>query len=96
MANRREAQVIYHNLPGILAASHPASEVHEAALDENGQHLLMALEIDRAMREQAPAGWRGDDARERQVLNALFPILGRNRQATQAVFELIRNQPGYS
>jgi type I restriction enzyme R subunit len=29
------------------------------------------------------------------VLNALFPILSRNRQATLAVFEIIKNQPGY-
>ena len=26
------------------------------------------------MRERAPAGWKGDQAREAQVLNALFPI----------------------
>ncbi len=47
------------------------------------------------MREQAPAGWKGDQARETQVLNALFPLLDRNRQATQALFEIIKNQPGY-
>jgi type I restriction enzyme R subunit len=47
------------------------------------------------MREHAPAGWKGDDTREKQVLNALFPIMLRNRPATQAVFEIIRNQPGY-
>ncbi|AGA33514.1 Type I restriction-modification system, restriction subunit R [Thioalkalivibrio nitratireducens DSM 14787] len=95
LAGRREAQVIYNNLPGILAESRPVSEVRELSPDEERQPLKMALAIDRAMREEAPAGWRGDDARERQVLNALFPILGRNRQATQAVFELIRNQAGY-
>ena len=27
------------------------------------------------MRENAPAGWKGDDTREKQVLNALFPIM---------------------
>jgi type I restriction enzyme R subunit len=47
------------------------------------------------MREHAPAGWKGDETREKQVLNALFPILSRNRQATLAVFEIIKNQPGY-
>jgi len=31
----------------------------------------LALDIDRAMREHAPAGWRGDDTREKQVLKAL-------------------------
>ncbi|MEY4805730.1 MAG: hypothetical protein RLZZ206_119 [Cyanobacteriota bacterium] len=47
------------------------------------------------MREHAPAGWKGDDTREKQVLNALFPILARDRAATLAVFEIIKNQPGY-
>jgi type I restriction enzyme R subunit len=47
------------------------------------------------MREHAPAGWRGDDTREKQVLNALFPVMSRDREATQAIFEIIKNQPGY-
>ena len=42
-----------------------------------------------------PAGWKGDDTREKQVLNALFPIMSRDRVATQAIFEIIKNQPGY-
>lgn len=55
----------------------------------------LTLQIDCVMREQAPAGWKGDHAREAQVLNALFPLLGHNRAATQALFELVKNQPGY-
>ena len=60
------------------------------------QRLHLALKLDQAMREQAPADWRGDETREKQVLNALFPILNRNRNATLAVFEIIKNQQGYS
>ena len=56
---------------------------------------MLALEIDRTMRENAPAGWKGDEVREKQVLNALFPILSRDRIATRAVFEILKNQPGY-
>jgi type I restriction enzyme R subunit len=55
----------------------------------------LALELDHTMREKAPAGWKGDDTREKQVLNALFPLMSRDRQATQAIFEIIKNQPGY-
>lgn len=33
--------------------------------------------------------------REAQVLNALFPLLNRNRAATRALFDLVKNQPGY-
>ena len=62
--------------------------------DEKAQ---LALEIDLAMREQAPAGWKSDVEGPRgiQVINALFPIMSRDRAATQAIFEIIKNQPGY-
>ncbi len=79
----REAMVIYRNLPLILGA-------------HTGDKLAkLASEIDRVMRERAPAGWKGDHAREAQVLNALYPLLDRNRAATQALFDLVKNQPGY-
>jgi type I restriction enzyme, R subunit len=95
LAGKRVALVIYNNLPDILAASRAPDEVGERSSNDDRGRISMALEIDRAMREQAPAGWRGDNARESQVLNALFPIMGRNRKATVAVFELIKNQVGY-
>jgi type I restriction enzyme, R subunit len=55
----------------------------------------LALLIDRTIRERAPAGWKGDDTRERQVLNAIFPLLNRDREATLALFEIIKHQAGY-
>ena len=74
--------------------------VNHAALQQKPgraeQRLLQIQEIAiRTMREQAPAGWKGDQAREAQVLNALFPLVDRNRKATQALFDLIKHQPGY-
>ena len=87
----REATVIYNNLPRILAVG--AVAVAEPGSD--ARRVELALEIDRTMRERAPAGWKGDQAREAQVLNALFPLLDRNREATLALFELVKNQPGY-
>jgi type I restriction enzyme R subunit len=47
------------------------------------------------MRENAPAGWRGDQPKESQVKNVLFPLLNRDRIKTTAVFELLRNYQGY-
>jgi len=91
----REATIIYNNLPQILAAGRPASLAAEPGEDEEEWRISLALEIDRTMRERAPAGWKGDQAREAQVLNALFPLLDRNREATQALFELLKQQPGY-
>jgi type I restriction enzyme R subunit len=82
------AIVLFNNLDHIAATTFqcPANEDEKAKL---------ALELDLAMREKAPAGWKGDEVREKQVLNALFPIMSRDRQATQAIFEIIKNQPGY-
>jgi type I restriction enzyme R subunit len=95
LQGKTEAIIIYNNLPDILSnASSPflAAEPQE----EYGDKLIhLALEIDRAMREMAPAGWRGDDTREKQVLNALFPIMQRDRAATTALFELLKNMKGY-
>jgi type I restriction enzyme R subunit len=96
---KREATVIYHNLPRILTKEFDAIseelEADEHRADFGMKFLTLALEIDRVMRERAPAGWKGDQAREAQVLNALFPLLDRDRAATLALFELIKHQPGY-
>ncbi len=85
---KREAIVLFNNLGSIPATSFqcPTSDDDKAAL---------AVKIDVTIRERAPAGWKGDQAREVQVLNALFPMLDRDREATQALFEIIKNQPGY-
>ncbi|MDD2722361.1 MAG: type I restriction endonuclease subunit R [Gallionella sp.] len=83
-----EAAAIYNNLDTL-----PASNFRYPAADED--KAALALRIDLAVREHAPAGWYGDQAREAQVLNALYPILDRDREATKALFEIIKNQPGY-
>jgi type I restriction enzyme, R subunit len=83
-----EAIVLFNNL------AHLPATTFQCPADEDGKAKL-ALEIDLAMREKAPAGWKSDDTRGIQVLNALFPLMSRDRQATQAIFEIIKNQPGY-
>ncbi|MBS63169.1 type I restriction endonuclease subunit R [Salinisphaera sp.] len=95
LADRREALVVYNNLPNILAAGGQAQEIRESNPGYADPLISIALEIDHAMREQAPAGWNGDQAKESQVLNALFPIMKRNRTTTRALFDLIKNQAGY-
>ncbi|MBM9519530.1 type I restriction endonuclease subunit R [Desulforhopalus vacuolatus] len=95
LIGKREAMVIYNNLPSIFAGASTTNEVREPLADYGNSRLILTLEIDKAMREKAPAGWRGDDAREKQVLNALFPLLKKDRNATMALFELIKNMPGY-
>jgi type I restriction enzyme R subunit len=83
-----EATVLYNNLDSLPATTfrYPTDEEDRASL---------ALKLDLAVRERAPAGWKGDAPREVQVKNAIFPLLDRDREATQALFEIIKNQPGY-
>ena len=85
---KREATVIYGNLDSLP---------HETFRSPSGddERAELAAQIDLVVREQAPAGWKGDQAREAQVKNALFPVLAHDREATQALFEIIKNQPGY-
>jgi type I restriction enzyme R subunit len=84
----REATVIYNNLSSL-----PATNFKYPTPDE--ERAKLALRLDRTVRESAPSGWKGDQAREAQVLNALFPVLDRDRMATKALFEIVKNQPGY-
>ena len=81
------AVVLFNNL-----ASIPASSFH--CPDDDDEKARLALEIERAMREKAPAGWKGDEPKEKQVLNALFPLFGQDPEATLAAFSIVKNQPG--
>ena len=82
------AIVLFNNLASIPATTFQCPT-------DDSEKAKIALNLDLTMRERAPAGWKGDDTREKQVLNALFPIMSRDRTATQAIFEIIKNQPGY-
>lgn len=96
LRGHREAIVIFNNLPRILAAGSSADDGEaEAGSEDVEERAQLALQIDQVMQEHAPAGWKGDQAKEAQVLNALFPVLSRNREATRALFDLVKNQPGY-
>lgn len=88
LQGNREAVVIFNNLETL-----PATDFQYPTRDQARAELAMRL--DRVVRERAPAGWKGDQAREAQVLNALYPLLDRDREATQALFEIVKNQPGY-
>lgn len=83
-----EAIVIYNNLISLPKNNFkiPPNDIEKAKL---------AKKIDHAVKEKAPSGWRGDQARESQVLNAIYPILEQDPEATQALFDIIKNQANY-
>ncbi|MNY40417.1 hypothetical protein D3C86_1751600 [compost metagenome] len=92
------ALVIYRNLPDIISGDvlpDTNGVVKEPQAEYGNPLALLALKIDLVMRDEAPAGWRGDEAKERIVQNFLHPLTGRNREATLKLFDLLRNQPGY-
>ncbi|EGV27819.1 type I site-specific deoxyribonuclease, HsdR family [Thiorhodococcus drewsii AZ1] len=82
------AVALYNNLGTI-----PATQFQYPTSDED--KATLALRLDSAVRDNAPAGWKGDEVRERQVMNAVYPVLDRDKGATLALFEIIKNQPGY-
>jgi type I restriction enzyme R subunit len=83
-----EAIVLFNNLATI------PSTTFQCPTDES-EKAELALQLDRTVRERAPADWKGDETREKVVLNAIFPIMSRDRPATLAIFDIIKNQDGY-
>jgi len=88
-----EATVIFNNLEEILAGG-SLSTKEEGPIEIEARAKL-ALEIDVEMRGKAPAGWKGDEMKERIVQNFLHKLLQKDKAATLALFELVKNQPGY-
>ena len=86
--SKQEAIVLFNNLASIPATAFQCPEDAEAK-------AAIALALDKAICEKAPADWKGDKIRETQVLNAIFPIMGRDRTATLAIFEIVKNQGNY-
>lgn len=91
----KEATVLYNNLPAVLAAALPEETVASPPGTYGDDMLALALDLDKTVRTHAPAGWKGDPAREAQVLNAIFPLMSRNKAATMAIFQIIKQQAGY-
>lgn len=92
------ALVIYRNLPDFISADALPGDDHvvkEPDADYGDPLALLARKIDRLMRDEAPAGWRGDEAKERIVQNILYPLTGRNREATLNLFDFLKSQPDY-
>jgi type I restriction enzyme R subunit len=88
-----EAIVIFNNLSDILDIG--SFVVREEGPADRENRVKLALKIDRAMRDDAPARWKGDQPKESMVKNLLFDLLDKNREAMQAMFEIVKQQPGY-
>ena len=89
-ARRMEEQMA----PAALRGKHEALAIFQNLREEDeAKRVSLALAIEQALRERAPANWKGDPARETAVRNVLYPLLGRDRAATEALFEVLKNLP---
>lgn len=95
LRGRSAALVIYRNLPGIFGDMVLTNKAQEQQGSYGNSLASLASQIDRAMRERAPEGWRGDEVKERTVKGFLYPLMGRNREATEELFELLKNRSEY-
>ena len=95
LKGNREAITLYNNLMGIVAPEVEGQAMAEAKSSYGDEHLQLALKLDKAIKAEAPAGWKGDEVKERVVQNLIHKALGKSGEATLAVFELVKNQPGY-
>ncbi|MEY4506346.1 MAG: type site-specific restriction-modification system, restriction subunit and related helicase [Pseudomonadota bacterium] len=95
LVGKPEAAVLYNNLPMILASMVLTDLAEEPTASIHDEMMLLALKLDHELKTKAPAGWRGDQARESQVLNTIHSTLGNTREATLAVFNIVKNLPAY-
>jgi type I restriction enzyme R subunit len=95
LKGNREAAVLYNNLASILFAQSDCLMAAEPVAEYGDECLHMAIKLDRAIKNEAPAMWRGDQVKESVVLNAIHRALGKGREETLAVYEIVKNQLGY-
>ena len=85
---KTEASVLFNNLSRIAATT------FQGPTDDEKKATL-ALALDQAMRERAPAGWKGDETKVRIIQNFLHKLMQKDGTATLAIFEIIKHQGGY-
>ena len=95
LKGNREATTLYNNLMEVVAPEVEGHAIAEAKTAYGDERLQLTLKLDKAIKAEAPAGWKGDEVKERVVQNLIHKALGKSREATLAVFELVKNQPGY-
>ena len=66
-----------------------------ALFNNLGRDEALALNIDAAIRNARPDGWRGIQARENVIKAALWPLLGNDVAEVERVFLIVKQQPEY-
>ncbi|OAJ68804.1 MULTISPECIES: type I restriction endonuclease subunit R [Gluconobacter] len=66
----------------------------KALFDNLSNDEALTLKVDRAVRETAPFGWRGNNMRERRVRRCLEQVLD-DPATVEQIFEILKNQNEY-
>ena len=90
-----DAALIYRNLPDILAKPADGAHIGDGRIWHASELINKAVQIDTALREAVPAGWKGDEIKERLVQRTLLDLLDGDKTAMRKLFDLVKNQPGY-
>jgi len=77
---------------GFTASVAESPQSYELAED---RFLKLALEIDETVRRVRPHGWKGVQAKEAIVYDALFKLLGKNDDHAEQVFQVLLAQEEY-
>lgn len=62
---------------------------------EQTARLALAQQLDGAIRRARPADWRGNQAKENTIKQALLPLLGEDTSEVERIFRIIAQQPDY-
>ncbi len=95
LEGNKEAIVLFNNLERKGIENNDERNHENNNNQQREIRAKLALKIDKIMREKAPADFRGDEARERQILNEIFLLLNRDREKTIMIFDVIKQQKGY-
>jgi type I restriction enzyme, R subunit len=88
---------LYNNLKALLPAT-PAAQVRQPAATHGGATddaiLELTMRMDAMIKTRRPDGWRGIQAREQVVRQAIFDVV-QNMEIVEPMFMIVKQQPEY-
>ncbi|MDN5936192.1 MAG: restriction endonuclease subunit R, partial [Nitrosospira sp.] len=86
-------RALFNNLNASSGANAPARNVADAPTD--AAKLELAQRIDAKIQYVRPADWRGNQAKENTIKQALLPLLGNDVEEVERIFRIIMRQSEY-
>ena len=92
-------RALYNNLGQVLRMNEVADQA-PAYVPGDDATLVLALEIDKAIKSKRPDGWRGEHAREQVVKRAIYEAFSENEiqvavETVEQIYQIIYQQSEY-